>query len=322
MDKPAVPENEKTRLRELRELQILDTDKEECFDRITRLAQYIFSVPIALISLIDEQRQWFKSSAGLEVTETARDISFCGHAILDREPLIVSDTFTDARFVDNPLVVNNPHIRFYAGCPITLNSGSRIGTLCIIDKNPRVFTEQDKLALIDLAAIVEREIAVMQFATSDELTQIPNRRGFMMFAEQYLDLCSRQQLNAKLVFIDLDSFKPVNDQFGHAAGDKLLITLASVISAHCRKSDLYARMGGDEFVILFTGLSTQACEKIIARLKQALSAYCKSQKYDFNIGFSHGIADFSPQYPVSIEQLLSSADNKMYSHKEAKKVNR
>ena len=123
MKTPELPADERTRLEILRSLKILDTLPEERFDRLTRLARKLFDVPIALVSLVDVNRQWFKSSAGLDATETPREISFCGHAILGDDILVVSDTQLDERFHDNPLVTGGPAIRFYAGCPLTGANG-------------------------------------------------------------------------------------------------------------------------------------------------------------------------------------------------------
>ena len=143
MQKPDAPSDETQRLRALRSLQILDTLEEERFDRITRLARRMFDVPIALVSLVDEDRQWFKSRQGLDACESGRDVSFCGHAILHERALVVPDSLEDARFMDNPLVAGPPHIRFYAGHPVHAPDGSRVGTLCIIDHVPRDLSAED-----------------------------------------------------------------------------------------------------------------------------------------------------------------------------------
>jgi PAS domain-containing protein len=143
----------------LRALGLLDTDAEERFDRITRLAQTLFDVPIALITLVDSDRQWFKSSQGLEAKETSRGESFCGHAILGKEILEVPDAAADERFRDNPLVTGTPKIRFYAGAPLAGPDGRIVGTLCLIDREPRSLSERQKRALRELAAFVERELA-------------------------------------------------------------------------------------------------------------------------------------------------------------------
>lgn len=133
MKEPDFPVNEQERLSSLRSLQILDTPSEERFDRVTRMAMRLFGVPIALVSLVDENRQWFKSCFGLDVSETERRISFCGHAILQNDTLVIEDATQDERFHDNPLVTGEAGIRFYAGHPLRNMSGHGLGTLCIID---------------------------------------------------------------------------------------------------------------------------------------------------------------------------------------------
>jgi diguanylate cyclase (GGDEF)-like protein len=319
MDKPTLPENESIRLETLRSLNLLDTQAEESFDRVTRLAQHIFKVPIALISLVDEHRQWFKSCVGLNVNETPRDISFCGHAILGDKPLIINDTLEDSRFLDNPLVTGQPNVRFYAGHPITLSGGMCIGTLCIIDTQPRDLSSEEVQALEDLALITQRELSIMRLATRDELTDIPNRRGFNLLAERYLDLCIRQQTNAITIFIDLDSLKFINDQFGHPSGDEVLRTFAKIIAKSCRKSDLYARYGGDEFVIMLTQVTINQCQLLIKRIEEAFASEPSLQSYVETLGFSYGISQFDPTDPAELEELLEAADNKMYKSKMAKR---
>jgi PAS domain S-box-containing protein len=158
MIEPLLAKNEPGRLQALHNLEVLDTPHEERFDRITRLAQTIFSVPIVLVSLIDENRQWFKSCQGLDATETARGISFCGHAILAHDVFVIEDATLDARFADNPLVTGGPLIRFYAGAPLRLNSGHAAGTLCVISPKPRSFSDHDRKTLTELAAIVVQEL--------------------------------------------------------------------------------------------------------------------------------------------------------------------
>ncbi|OAN88646.1 histidine kinase [Marinobacter sp. EhC06] len=160
MKPPDLPPDETHRLCALDELKLLDTPPEERFDRLTRLAARTFDIPIALVSLIDSNRQWFKSRHGLEAPETARDISFCGHAILREEPLVIENALNDERFVDNPLVTGEPNIRFYAGAPLHDRHGHRVGTLCVIDRKPRSFSDEDKATLRDLADLVEREFGL------------------------------------------------------------------------------------------------------------------------------------------------------------------
>jgi len=156
---------ESSRLAALAALDLLDTRPEPRFDRFTRLATMTFGVPIALISLVDEKRQWFKSRCGLDVEQTPRSVAFCSHAVAQREMLVVEDTSLDPLFADNPLVKGEPHIRFYAGQPVYCN-GHAIGTLCLIDRNPRRFDEPQRQALRDLADLVEVELNTARVTTA------------------------------------------------------------------------------------------------------------------------------------------------------------
>lgn len=161
MEKPALPVDEAQRLSALRALALLDTPAEESFDRITRIARQVFGVPITLVSLVDAERQWFKSKQGLDATETSREISFCGHAILGAEVFEVPNALEDARFADNPLVTGPPSIRFYAATPLSTPEGYRVGTLCLIDRAPRRLSVEEQHLLRDLGDLVEIELGRM-----------------------------------------------------------------------------------------------------------------------------------------------------------------
>lgn len=165
---PVYPVNESQRIETLHALNILDTAPDERFDRITRLAKKLFDVPISLVSLVDSDRQWFKSKQGLDINETPRDISFCSHAILSENILVVNNAIQDERFCHNPLVVGEPNIRFYAGHPIVTSNDCRLGTICLIDTKPREFNEEEQALLRDLAKIVEDEIDNLRLTNTDE----------------------------------------------------------------------------------------------------------------------------------------------------------
>jgi len=158
------PAGEAERLAALRELSLLDSAPDERFDRLARLAAGLLEVPVSLVSLVDRDRQWFKSRVGTLLTETPRDVSFCAHAILEREPMVVPDALEDERFAHNPIVAGPPHVRFYAGCPLTLPDGHALGTLCVMDTRPRSFSERQLGLLRDLADMVEEELARVQRA--------------------------------------------------------------------------------------------------------------------------------------------------------------
>ncbi|MFC0677042.1 GAF domain-containing protein [Lysobacter korlensis] len=160
MQAPALPANESPRLQALRSLGLLDTQNEERFSRYVRLAKSLIDVPIATISLVDSNRQWFKGCEGLEMSETPRNISFCGHAILEQGVFYIPDAAADARFADNPLVTGAPHIRFYAGCPVYVPGNLAIGTLCVMDRRPRTLTPELLGRLRDLADCLQRELSL------------------------------------------------------------------------------------------------------------------------------------------------------------------
>ena len=158
MQEPPRPANEPDRLQALRQLLILDTPPEERFDRLTAFAAQEFDVPTALLSLIDDDRQWFKSRVGVDPCETPRSISFCGHAILQDDIMVVPDVKQDERFFDNPLVTGEPHIQFYAGAPLKLPGGQNVGTLCLIDNKPRTLDEIDLAILSSLRDLAVEEL--------------------------------------------------------------------------------------------------------------------------------------------------------------------
>ena len=309
-----MPPDELRRLATLRALGLLDTPAEERFDRITRLAQRLFGVPIALVSLIDEDRQWFKSRQGLAVAETPREVAFCGHAIEGEGVMQVRDAEADPRFAGNPLVTAEPGIRFYAGCPIAAPDGSKLGTLCVIDREPRELSDADAQVLADLAELVEREIAAVQLALDDELTGLSNRRGFLRLAQKVLDVCARQSVPATVVYADLDDLKGINDRFGHDEGDRAIREAAAMLTTTLRTSDVLARLGGDEFCALLTGTGT--AEDAVERLRVAVEERNARPSTPYRLAFSVGVAAFDPGAPAPIAELLQRADVEMYGAKQ------
>ena len=319
--KPAAnPPNENVRVASLHDLNILDTAAEERFDRLTRLARKMFSVPIAVVSLVDTDRQWFKSCTGLEATETGRDVSFCGHAILEDEILLVPDALEDERFHDNPLVTGVPNIRFYAGCPLKVANGAKIGTLCIIDREPREFGDEDKALLRDLARMAELELTAVGQATIDELTSISNRRGFHTLSKYAINVCRRQNQDACLLMIDLDRFKAINDTFGHAEGDFALVSFAGIMAGVFRDADVLGRLGGDEFAVLLTNTGIGNVNAILERLAQAVAQHNATMNRGYDICYSVGVTPVQHGRLGSVTELLTEADAHMYSEKKRRQA--
>ena len=310
MLKPPSPLNETQRLMSLQALRILDTPAEERFDRIARMAQRMFDVETCLISLVDGNRQWFKSRQGLDAGDTDRDISFCGHAILGEEVFVVGDAAADPRFEDNPLVTGPPHIRFYAGCPVRSPDGHRIGTLCLIDPKPRGFPPAEQEILRDLAALVDDELRVTGQSTVDDLTMIANRRGFDTVASHMLSLCRRTNTDAEMIFFDIDQLGKINETSGHEAGDEVLRHFAKLLIRCFRSADVVARLGGDEFVVLLTAAGCTS-DAAVERLRSLAVA----EDVLGPISWSVATVSFDPSRHDTVESMLSDADSSMYDDK-------
>lgn len=319
MQIPSIPANEETRLATLRSLRILDTPPEERFDRLTRLASRIFNVPIALVSLVDAERQWFKSNQGLEeATEGPRNESFCAHAILNDALLEVTDTLNDPRFSDHPAVTGELGVRYYAGRPLKSADGFRLGTLCLVDTKPRTLSDDEKASLDDLAHMAEQEITAMQLATLDHLTQLTNRRGFESLAGHVLSACQRLELPLTVVVMDLDGFKRINDALGHEEGDQALKAFAQIMLNSFRGSDVVARLGGDEFAVLLSNTRESQVKEILSRLDTALDAHNAGARRGYKLAYSAGIScELSPGR-VDVVELLRKADQALYEQKRSR----
>ncbi len=214
---PKIPENEKERLAALKSYQILDTISEQSFDDITQIASQICGTPISLISLVDEKRQWFKSRVGLEATETPRDFAFCGHAINDPHKIFeVPNALEDDRFHDNPLVTGAPNVRFYAGAPLVTPDGEALGTLCVIDKNPKVLTDDQKSALEGLARQVMAQLDLRRKNT--QLSTMLEKHRKINEEFEVLSLVARKADNIILILDDKKQIIYVNQAFLESCG--------------------------------------------------------------------------------------------------------
>jgi GAF domain-containing protein len=214
------PPDEERRLAALHALKLLDTEPEERFDRITRLAQRVFGTSMANFTLVDSDRKWFKSRVGAAGKEDPLETGFCPHAILKRRTTVVADARYDKRFHDNPLVTGDPNIRFYAGHPVSGPGGEVLGTLCVVDDKPRSIDDFDAEAPAEFAAMVEAEVASFSLAIGDELTGLANRRGFEMLGGRLVTAARRLELPLSVIYADLDHMKPINDTYGRRGGGR------------------------------------------------------------------------------------------------------
>jgi diguanylate cyclase (GGDEF)-like protein len=314
---------EARRLAALHALKILDTDPEERFDRITRLAQRLFGTQMSAVTLIDENRQWFKSEVGLGERENGLEDSFCAHAILAApEPMVVGDARTDPRLADNPMVLDDPNLRFYAGQPIAAPGGEPLGTLCVFDDQVRDVSDFDAEALGELAGMVEAEIASLSLAIGDDLTGLSNRRGFEMLGERLLAAARRLELPVSAIYADLDNLKPINDNFGHEAGDRALIEAAETLAASMRASDLIARLGGDEYCAVLIGAGASAAPSLISRVQQTVAARNAASREPWELSLSLGLAEAPAGEEIALWDLVARADAEMIAAKRAKKESR
>ena len=314
IEPPKYPVDEESRLAELLSLALLDSERDERFDRVTRLARRLFGVDVALVTLVDADRQWFLSRQGTELEGSSRETSFCGHALHDDDILHVPDATLDVRFVDNPLVVDDPAIRFYAGQPIHGPGGARLGTLCLIDREPRELSDEETESLRDLAGVVEDEIAATHAGSVDALTGLANRRGFEFVGRKLLEVCRRTGRSATVLFADLDGLKRINDDHGHAAGDRALAEFAQILLEVHRSSDVVARLSGDEFAVLLTGAIP--AEATVPKLHEALSSFNAVSGLPFELSASVGLSEFQGDVGETLDELLARADADMYRAKE------
>lgn len=246
MQCPIIPANEAARLETLYRLNILDTPHEERFDRYTRLAQRVFEVPIVLISLVDRNRQWFKSQQGLLETETNRKVSFCGHAILNDEVFEIRNARRDARFRDNPLVTGMPHIRFYAGAPLKAPDGHNLGTLCLIDRVPSWLTEKDKRMLADMADMVVNEIV----AFLDFETGLTNPVGMQTLGERALEIYRQDGLDAEILLFDIGKLVARLQGQNALPPIETVKVFTTLLRERFGQADVIARIGDFRFLVM------------------------------------------------------------------------
>ena len=310
-------------------LHILDTVPEQAYDDLTRLAAAVCDAPMALVSLIDRDRQWFKSRYGLDFAQTERCIAFCDHAI--RQPgknLVVSDASRDPRFHENPLVRAGQGIRFYAGVPLVSPDGFAVGTLCVLDSRPRRLSRLQMEALEGLArqvsrllelrvrnhelreALAERDRLAQQLAklaSTDALTLLRNRRAFDALRR---DQRAAPTLPLTVAMLDIDHFKDINDTHGHGVGDQILRALADTVRGVLRRDDEAVRYGGEEFALVLPGTAGEGARTLLERLRERVAALPAPVPFTFSAGY----AEVRPG-EQGIDAALARADAALYAAK-------
>jgi diguanylate cyclase (GGDEF)-like protein len=265
-------QDEAKRLDLLSGYDILDSAPEAAFDRITRLAQAAIGAPIAMISLIDANRQWIKSGQGTMIGEIPRNISICAQVIEGNEPLVVPDLRDDDRFLTNPLIAGEPNIRFYAGVPLTASGGLRVGTLSVADTEPRNPSHAEIGHLHDLARLTIDLFEFRKMALSDSLTGLCTRRAFLAEAARQVASARRSSSALGCITFDIDRFRSINDSYGTAAGDVILQMIAEICRRELRKIDIASRVGSEEFGVLLPETGTEGAMRVAERLREAIAA--------------------------------------------------
>lgn len=303
---------ERLRLQALHKYCVLDSAREEPFDRVVRVARSVLRAPIALISLVDRDRIWFKARSGIMFSDALREPSLCARTIESDEPFIVPDTHADPRFRMLPLVVSPPYVRSYIGVPLRTPAGYRIGGLSVMDTETRQPALEEIGILQDLAALVMDELELRLLATTDGLTGALSRRAFLAAAARDLAHVRRHGGDLSCILLDLDYFKRINDTHGHAVGDRALQEVAALLKSGLRSEDYVGRLGGEEFAVILPGAGRAIAYEVGERLRQrVMSAALPTQAGVVRLTVSVGVAALMPQ-DAHVEDLLRRSDEALY----------
>jgi diguanylate cyclase (GGDEF)-like protein len=307
---------EAMRLDALERQQITDTPRDEAFDRVVRLACAALSAPIGAITFIESERQWIKAEQGLGLHETQRDTSFCTHALTGDDVMVVEDARRDPRFAGNPFVTPKDGIRFYAGAPLHTKEGYKLGTLCVVDHIPRKITRRDRDLLKDMADVVVSEMELRRRVGTDSLTGLYTRRFFDELGMREIIRARRENTPLTAAFIDADKFKIINDTYGHPAGDAVLRNIGPACKRALRTSDILARYGGEELVLLLPGASLQQAMPVLERVRQDVEAMVIPELKGHPVTVSIGAAELG-ENDLTISDLLGRADTAVYRAKQS-----
>jgi diguanylate cyclase (GGDEF)-like protein len=308
--------DEPARLAALRRYEARESGDNRPLNRIVDLVKQVIGVPIAAVTLMDEKSQRMKAISGLDVTELPRPETFCNYTIAQKGPFAVNDALADPRFAGNPFVKGAPHIRSYIGVPLTTSDGYNIGTLCAVDTEPRMFDQGQGEIMRKLAEIAVEQFELQQIARHDSLTGALTRRGFFAELERELVRTARYERPSSLVMIDVDRFRMINERYGHAAGDAVLVSIANSCLAGMRRTDVFGRIGGEEFGLLLPETDAEEARDAAERIRaQIESTILQVGPAELRFTVSMGIAPV-PGPGETISAWLGEADIALYESKQ------
>lgn len=318
-------------------LDLFYTPLEERFERITRIARQALRVPVAAITLLNAEKQWFKSVSGWAIAELPADLSMCKLTLEQNSLQVISDTRSDPRTAQHPLVVSKPKFRFYAGCPLADANGLVAGTFCVFDTKPRQLSDADRRCLLDLAALAQREVAdehlrsayasltaklglARREAMIDPLTKLWNRRGASVLAGTAFERADRSNAAIGIAVFDLDEFKQINDTYGHQTGDEVLRRVGERLIGTVRADDLVCRLGGDEFLVLIADGDPATTEAAVQRIVQHLiGTPIATRDGPLSVTASVGTTVRRPREQITLDALVERADQQLIASKADRK---
>jgi diguanylate cyclase (GGDEF)-like protein len=305
-----IPADEPLRLRDLERHVAIGLANDSHFERLVALAASLFATPMAAISLVEADRQWFLCSLGLGgITETPRCSAFCAHAIAADGVMVVPDACSDERFRTNPLVVGQPGIRFYAGAPLRSADGHNLGSLCVIDRQPRPDLDpQQRQQLQWIAELVMRELELRRQTQHCPVTGLPIRQAFLAIGERECQRARADRLPLALLCFDIDNFRLVNNRWGHRAGDGVLLSFANLVRGFVREQDYAGRLGDGEFGLLLIATPSEQALAIAEDLRTATAHMPGVHVHsDVKLHISGGLTALAPD-DHGFDDLLRRAD--------------
>lgn len=318
------PDDESERLKSLAQLRVLDTSREERFDRITRLAARLFDAPVATIGFVDAERLWFKSSHGLALREVARDGAFCAHTILHDDLLVIADAKADPRWLSHPAVTGDPHIRFYMGHPILAHDGRRVGSFCVVDYRPHTVSPSDVQAFRDLAAWVQTELLLPRSRASqlevvfererldshprvDSITRFWRATAIREIFERELARAKHERQPVGVMLVGVDGVERSPEKTGRIRGDLVLAEVSHAVRMAVRPYDSLGRWGEREFLVVLPGADLARTAVAAERIRQARSlARVETSAGPVRATITIAVGSSSDDESVTVEELLAA----------------